>query len=229
MYSQRHLSRSNPRGDNMEQNLKQRLVGAIVLVSLAVIFIPIILEGPDEAWKPRSHSIPEPPQMDYRASMQLPLPTDTAQPEEADNTATAEERDSTLPLPAESTAPAPASQQAEPAAPPEPEPEPQSKPVAAPKPVAAVKSAPPAAAAASSTPALPAGWYVQVGSFSQQLNASGLRDRLKSAGYNTRLQATGDSYRVLVGPSGTRGEAEKQRDRLLAGQQLKGIVIQHSG
>ena len=28
----------------MEQKLKQRLVGAIILVSLAVIFIPIILE-----------------------------------------------------------------------------------------------------------------------------------------------------------------------------------------
>ena len=58
----------------MEQQLKQRLIGAVVLVSLAVIFIPVILEGPDDEWVPRTHDIPTPPELDYRASMDLPLP-----------------------------------------------------------------------------------------------------------------------------------------------------------
>jgi len=202
----------------MEQNLKQRLVGAIVLVSLAVIFIPIILEGPDDEWTPRNHSIPEPPQMDYRASMQLPLPSDTAEPV----TASAEP-----PTQAAVTPPAPTTPKPEPAPQPKPEPAPQPKP--APEPVAAAKPAAATAVPASAPAALPAGWYVQVGSFSQQMNASGLRDRLKSAGYDGRLQATGSAYRVLVGPADTRKQAEIQRDKLLAGQQLKGIVIQHSG
>lgn len=204
----------------MEQNLKQRLVGAIVLVSLAVIFIPIILEGPDDEWTPRSHSIPEPPQMDYRASMQLPLPADTAPPA-AGNAEPAGEPDSSRTV----AAPLPASPQPET----QPEPEPAPVPVPQPEPVAAAKPATPPADTASSADTLPAGWYVQVGSFSQQQNASGLRDRLTSAGYAARLQATGSTYRVLVGPAGTRGDAEKERDRLLAKQQLKGIVVQHSG
>jgi DedD protein len=206
----------------MEQNLKQRLVGAIVLVSLAVIFIPIILEGPDDEWTPRSHSIPEPPQMDYRASMQLPLPTDTVEPAAA-RAVPADEPDATEPVQTVSTPPAPA------AAEPEPGPAPQPEPVAVAKPETVAKPAAAKAAPASDPAALPAGWYAQVGSFSQKMNASGLRDRLKSAGYDARLQATGSSYRVLVGPVKTRVLAEKQRDQLLAGQQLKGIVIQLGG
>ena len=62
----------------MDQKTKQRLTGAIVLVALAVIFVPIILEGPDNEWTPRSHSIPEQPQMDYRASMELGIPEQPA-------------------------------------------------------------------------------------------------------------------------------------------------------
>jgi len=201
----------------MDQKLKQRLVGAIVLVSLAVIFIPIILEGPDDEWTPRSHNIPEPPQMDYRASMQLPLPAETPAP--------AAGPDSSAPAGVAITPLATPPPMARPEAAPEPAPESAPKP----EPVAVAKPAPPPAETAGSTAALPAGWYVQVGSFSQQPNASGLRDRLKSAGYAARLQATGSTFRVLVGPSDTRGEAEKQRDRLLAKQQLKGIVIQLSG
>jgi len=201
----------------MEQNLKQRLVGAIVLVSLAVIFIPIILEGPDDEWTPRNHGIPEPPQMDYRASMQLPLPADSEEPAAADRQVAME------PAPTAITPPVPAAPE------PEPEPEPAPQPEPKPEPVAQPESAPVATVPASAPAVVPAGWYVQVGSFNQQLNAIGLRDRLKSAGYDSQLQATGSAYRVLVGPAGTRAQAEKQRDKLLASRQLKGIVIEHSG
>ena len=59
----------------MNQLLKQRLVGAVVLVSLAVIFIPIILEGPDEEeWSPRTQGMPEPPQITYHAEDDVELP-----------------------------------------------------------------------------------------------------------------------------------------------------------
>lgn len=187
----------------MEQHLKQRLVGAIVLVSLAVIFIPIILEGPDDEWTPRNHSIPEPPRMDYRASMQLALPDAAPQPD----TGSDEPPDRQPPPPV-----------TEPQAP-QPAPEPVA--TAAPEPVPPARIASPAA--------MPAGWYVQVGSFSQRMNASGLRERLKSAGHDTHLQTSGKTYRVLVGPSDSRELAEKLRDRLLSEQQLKGLVVEHSG
>jgi cell division septation protein DedD len=75
------------------------------------------------------------------------------------------------------------------------------------------------------------GWFVQVGSFGQEINAKGLQERLKSAGYETRLQKAsigkGYAYRVLVGPSGSRTQAEKVAARLKSGQQLAGMVIEY--
>ncbi len=179
----------------MDQNLKHRLTGAIILVSVAVIFIPVILEGPDNEWAPLSHSIPEAPQMDFKAHLDVPAP---------------------IPAPVKPTAvPKPA------------EPEKTAVPVLASKPAPELaKQVQPATENLS-------GWYVQVGSFSQELNASGLGKRLELSGYETRLQKTttktGYAWRVMVGPGKTRGAAEKLRDRLAKDHQLKGIVINNPG
>lgn len=212
----------------MEQKLKQRLVGAIVLVSLAVIFIPIILEGPEDEWSPRNQGIPEPPRMDYGVDMELALPP-------VDTTETGEEEslDSATP---ETAAAAPAV--APPVVPPA-EPVTAAAPPPPPPAAAPEKPAkPPAAAAASAgetgtLPVPPPGWYIQVGSFSQRMNAEGLRDRLRAAGHTTRLQAINigkaQVYRVLVGPADTRASAEQQAARLEKQQKIKGIVIEYPG
>ena len=209
----------------MEQTMKQRLIGAIVLVSLAVIFIPIILEGPDDEWTPRSHSIPEQPQMDYRADMELQLPPEipvvdetvameviTQQPLESDMQPTVE------------------AVKTQPVAVKVPDP------VKVPEPVKATpKLAPPVKQAVQAVPKkqLLKGWFVQVGSFGQEMNARGLRDRLATAGFQVRLQdvelGKKHAYRVLVGPSTSRTEAEKQAERLKSGQHLKGMVIEYPG
>ena len=208
----------------MEQKLKQRLTGAIVLVALAVIFVPIILEGPDDDWTPRSHSIPEQPQMDYRADMELelPEPMPAAEPRSgrvmadarglrasalvADRRAQGGERSS----PAAEKAPVPVA--------------------APPKPVKAAPAPVPPKPEKVAEPTIK-GWFVQVGSFGQEMNASGLRERLKSAGYDARLQKVaigkGYAYRVLVGPSSSRASAEKTAARLKSGQQLAGMVIEY--
>jgi DedD protein len=198
----------------MEQKLKQRLVGAIVLVSLAVIFIPIILEGPDDEWSPRSHSMPEPPRMDYGVDMELALP-----PVETQEIAETEPEEAPEPVPAPVAAP-PAETPPEPAQPARP----------------AVKPSPPPAAAPTQSKPLavpPPGWYIQVGSFSQQMNAEGLRDRLQAAGHNTRLQAINigkaQVYRVLVGPATSRASAEQENAKLEKQQKIKGIVIEYPG
>jgi len=181
----------------MDQNLKHRLTGAIILVSVAVIFIPVILEGPDNEWAPLSHSIPEAPQMDFKAHLDVPAP---------------------IPAPVKPTAvqkPAEPEKTAVPV--------PESKPELEPEPAKQVQPV---------TESL-GGWYVQVGSFSQELNASGLGKRLELSGYQTRLQKTttktGYAWRVMVGPGKTRGAAEKLRDRLAKDHQLKGIVIHNPG
>lgn len=197
----------------MNQLLKQRLVGAVVLVSLAVIFIPIILEGPDDEWSPRTQGMPEPPQITYHTEGEAKLPL------------LVEESPQVLsPVPAGLTAePQPQAEVEIPATTPSPPPA-AAAPAPAPAPVS--KSPPPA-------PAATGDWAIQIGRFSQRLNAQGLRDRLKKAGYAAFLEEdrtnSGPSWRVLVGPLKTRGDAEKIRDELASKRQLKGFVIQNKG
>ncbi len=194
----------------MDQQLKQRLIGAVVLVTLAVIFIPVILEGPDDEWVPRTHDIPAPPELEYQASMDIPLPepdtpetpvTGTApvapapQPEQQPNAANTVVVDSALPGSPQVVAPD-TGQPAPPAEPPTPE-----------------KTAP--------------GWYAQVGSFSKQTNAVSMRDEVVKAGYPAQLQTVdtgkGSSYRVLVGPEKSRAGAEQLLRKL---DTRTGIVIE---
>ena len=209
----------------MEQKLKQRLVGAIILVSLAVIFIPIILEGPDDERAPRNTSMPEAPRMDYGVDMELALPpVETAETGEIENQEYAEPE-------APAAVPAVVPQAATPAEPVKAEP-PPAQPLAPPT----AEPAPAPAAASKKTDSLPVpppGWYIQVGSFSQRMNAEGLRDRLTAAGHKTRLQAINigkaQVYRVLVGPTSSRANAEQQNSRLEKQQQIKGIVIEYPG
>lgn len=209
----------------MEQTLKQRLIGAIVLVSLAVIFIPIILEGPDDEWTPRSHSLPEKPQLDYRADMDLVLPppvlVDDQEPKTAVTTQAA-------PSASEKPASEPASKPVRPEVKAEPEPAPVPARAAAPQKPPTRKPAPPAAAQKTLK-----GWFVQVGSFGQEMNAKGLQDRLVAGGFKTHLQkieiGKKHAFRVLVGPSASRAEAEKLAASLKSGQQLKGMVVEYPG
>jgi len=73
------------------------------------------------------------------------------------------------------------------------------------------------------------GWYIQVGSFSSEANASGLSKRLISSGYDARHQKTstksGHIYRVMVGPETSRAVAEQLRDTLGDEFRLEGIII----
>ncbi len=202
----------------MNQLLKQRLVGAVVLVSLAVIFIPIILEGPEHEWSPRTQGMPEPPQITYHAEDDVELPLPVEAPPEAAGPApggvTAEPQ-SRSPVDAGSATAIQPSSGNEPAA---------AAPAPAPQPV---RASPPPVPAASGD------WVIQVGRFTQRLNAQGLRDRLKKAGYAAFLREdksdSGQSWQVLVGPLKTRGDAEKIRDELASKRHLKGFVIQNKG
>ena len=211
----------------MDQKLKQRLTGAVVLVSLAVIFIPIILEGPDDEWTPRSHSIPEAPSVEYQAEVELPLPlpeetpASPAIPEPEPETASGTQSESIVveePLETAVVESRPA-----PVKVPVPVKTPDPVPVVPTKPA----STPPVSDPASSL----AGWYIQVGSFSQEMNATGLRERIAAWGFDVRTQkintGKGTAYRVLVGPAASRAKAEKLRDKLVSKHQIKGIVVEY--
>lgn len=80
----------------------------------------------------------------------------------------------------------------------------------------------------------PGAWAVQLGAFASEAQATALRDRLRSAGFDGFVDAitTGKSgrlWRVRAGPFATRADAEATRDTIATRLQLaKGtIVTQH--
>ena len=197
----------------MNIQLKQRLVGAVVLASLAVIIIPMLLPGEGSYTRPQQGSaIPTEP--DYRFA---PLP----EPPPAPPVARAP------PVPMEAL--------------PEPEVvEPTAKktlPKATEKtdiqPDLPIDAATPKESSASKVgDGQATAWVVQVGSFSSAKNAHALRDKLRKLGHATFVEAmkgkAGKSvYRVRVGPEVRRDLAEKLQQQLARDAKLKGIVLRY--
>jgi len=180
----------------MDFLLKQRLVGAIVLVALGVIFIPMLLEGPDRTLVPEMEELPA--LIDTEPAKPLgSFPSADAVPEEPDQAVIAAD---VLP---------------------EPEPEPEASEAAAVEQALEELPEPPAAKVADSVkkPEPLGSWVVQVGSFSSQENAIGLRDKLRGAGFVTQVEKErigGKTYfRVRVGPFLERAEAEQTQKVLV--------------
>jgi DedD protein len=211
----------------MDQMLKQRLIGAIVIISLAVIFIPMILEGPDDELSPRTQDMPPPPTIEYQAEVELPVPAVSPEPAESPAAAVTEQEVSAIAEPSAPPTEAVTNQAVTPVK--QPEPVESAKTI---KP-AVVKQPPPKAPPKTTTgPAITQGaWILQAGSFSQQANALSLRDRLKKSGYQASVQdskgAEGHVYRVLIGPVNDRQAAEKLRDKLVREQKLTAMVLEN--
>ena len=76
-------------------------------------------------------------------------------------------------------------------------------------------------------------WAIQLGSFGESKNALGLRDRLRAKGYRVFVQPAysdaGLVTRVFVGPELYRDEANAVRDRLYAETTLDGLVVRYPG
>jgi DedD protein len=201
--------------------LKQRLVGAIVLVALAVIFIPMLLPGEGDLSE-GIHGSNIPPEPDYRFSPISPAPD--APPMAAPPSVPMDD-----PALAEAASQEPVEEQ--PAAKPTAEAAVADKPKAA-----AVKKAPIIEKAATPKASSPSpekspqasGWVVQVGSFSSSRNAQALRDKLRKQGHASFVEATksasGSVYRVRVGPVVSRASAEQLNKKLAATAGLKGLV-----
>jgi len=210
----------------MDQMLKQRLIGAIVIIALAVIFIPMILEGPDDKLSPRTQSMPPPPAIDYQTEVELPVPATSSESSEVPSADVPEQEVTALPEPAIPQSEAAAT----PVQTPVKQPEPAEKP---PEPKPAVAKQPPAEKTPPKTvsTAGQGGWILQVGSFTQQANALSLRDRLKKSGYQVSVQvaksADGSIHRVLVGPVSDRPAADKLRDKLAREQKLTAMVLEN--
>ena len=191
----------------MESGLKQRIIGALVLVAAAVIFLPMLLSGQDETERVEVE-VPAEPVMDDSPLLTAQPPS---LPEPVPVPRIPEPMVDTPAVVAEPVAPAPVS---EPAAP-------------------AVTPAPADAAPTPPSAAAQGGWVVQQGSFSSQDNAEGLRKTLAEQGYNAYVRAASVDgkriVRVYVGPVATRDAANRIRDELERRHQNKGMVVAYDG
>ena len=203
----------------MNLQLKQRLVGAIVLVSLAVIVIPMLLDGGDGGRMPVNGSnVPPAPDYEFEAMeipLRLPEGPERVERESPPATPATPEPPQTKPAPRIERKPLVMSKPAE---------------TAAPKPL--VKPEPAAVAAGAPADADGGDWVVQLGSFSSAGNANALRDRVKKEGFSAFVEKhgteNGPSYRVRVGPVSGREKAEALRDRIERKLQLKGMPMPRS-
>ncbi|AIL60755.1 SPOR domain-containing protein [Pseudomonas alkylphenolica] len=215
----------------LDKVVKQRMVGALVLVALAVIFLPMLFSREDEMRQVRVEApeAPAAPSMPQVQVEPVPVPEPQVLPEE--NPVIVDE--STAPVQAPSTPIAPA-----PVAVPVPVPAPAPAPTVAAKPAtpppAAKPQTQPAPAVASATkPAagkidangLPVSWSVQLASLSNRAGAENLQKTLRSQGYNAYIRSAGGMNRVYVGPLIERAEAERLRDVISRQQKLNGIVV----
>jgi len=180
---------------------KQRIVGAIVLVALGVIFIPMILNRDDSGPGISDSNIPEkPPEL-----AQLPL--QAIPPAPAPPTPPAETRqpvdEATPKLPAAAVPPT-----SRPQAPPE-------------KPAANTQ--------ADTAAAISVGWVVQVASFSDRSKALALRDRLRKQKYTAFVESVtgkaGTLYRVRVGPVLHKEQAATLQKKISADFKIKDTLV----
>jgi DedD protein len=203
----------------MDRALKERIIGAAVLVVFVVLVVPVFLDGP--------------PQSGEIVSERVPLPGQVA---EGETRTVVLERDREEPVPV----PAPA---AEPQTRPQQKDEPVSRPEPESRPVAAARVEPRAEPEPEPEPAKPAAqqaapdsasstgmWAVQLGSFGNQQNAERLAADLRKQGFAAFLSQlstdSGQLHRVRIGPQKDRESAEAMAARLAkAGH--KGQVVPH--
>jgi DedD protein len=198
----------------LRKRARRRLIGAIVLVLLVVVLVPMFLEREPRLQK-QDMDIHIPPIPGQTKAPSIP---DAAPPPAASAPA------STPPIPSEPSAQpaAPASAESTPAAPaamPKPAaPETSSRPA----PVAQRQSeqAAKAAARAAAKPAAGEGFVVQLGAFSNSANAKHLLQQIKAHKFPVYSEALktpqGEKTRVRVGPYSSAEVAEKARARLKA-------------
>jgi DedD protein len=211
----------------LDKAYKQRMVGALVLIAIAVIFLPMLFSRQDEARHvqvdaPAAPQAPVAPQVkvepvsvpEQQPLPQEPVPTDDelAQPGQP----TVNQQPPSMPIAPAPAKPVPAAKAAPAPAPAKPAPAPQAAPAPA---------APAADPSRVDANGLSVTWAVQVASLSNRANADNLQKTLRTQGYNAYIRTSDGVNRVFVGPLIERAEADRLRDQLDKQQKLKGIVV----
>jgi DedD protein len=205
----------------LNKNLKQRLVGILVLVALAVIFIPVLFDFEPRQPIDTATQIPPAPEIQpvEMAEPEIPdVDNDVVPPDEIFDLAHADEEEAPEPN-AEVVA----------------EPQPKSGLAEAPKEdVAVPEETPRAVAPESSKPrlaenGLPEAWVVQVASYPEKAKAEALSSRLQTAGFRAFVRPVkvnqGTYHRVYVGPHILKKSAEEEKVKIDNSLDVNSLII----
>lgn len=195
----------------MERRLKERLIGAAVLVMLAVIFIPMILDDTSETDVAITETnIPARPEDDFNSRIVplkesdfTPIPVESLPQEETEQMVEvleeqAKATEQSIPVIEDDTKPTPVQT--------------REKPI-------------------DSNHMGITAWVVQLGSFGSEENAQKLNEKLRLAGYPAFVEPlknkSGMAYRVRVGPELLRSDAQALQKKLKKTMQIDGIIIRY--
>ncbi|AJE20889.1 SPOR domain-containing protein [Azotobacter chroococcum] len=191
----------------LDKRLKQRMIGALVLLALAVIFLPMLFTREDEVRQvvveaPPMPKAPPAPRVEVEPVAVL---EPVILPEEPPPSTAVASTPATPAVPAASTSTRDKTQATNPAPPP--------------------AQAKVAEASRLDANSLPASWSIQLASLSNSANAQALQKTLRSQGYNAYIRHVDGMNRVYVGPVIERSEANRLRDQLKRQHSLSGFVV----
>lgn len=216
-----------------DNKFKQRIVGALVLIALAIIFLPMLFSSKEEQPLPRvevpTPAIPVmPPVPDVHVE-----PVEVPEPvlDEYEPVVEADESEFTLIETTPVTVPVP--QQPQPAI----QPEPVAKPVVEPevKPAPAVAKPVEPVSKPVEKPAttgidrnnLPVSWSIQLASLGSLDNAEKLRDSYRAKHYTAYVRSAGGVHKVLIGPLIREAEAVAMCKQLKARDKQECFVLRY--
>ena len=199
----------------LDKGLLQRMVGALVLIALAVIFVPMLFNREDDLRHvtvdaPTIPAAPAPAEIEMQ---EVEVPEPASEPEGFE----------IIEEGAEAEAASPVGEQAS-------EPIEPIEPVATSEPAPAAQPPVEQPQAAKVEPRLdndnlPVSWSIQLASLSNRASAESLQQTLRSQGYNAYIRTADGMNRVFVGPLVERSEANRLRDVLQRQQKLDGFVV----
>ncbi|MCW8825267.1 MAG: SPOR domain-containing protein [Gammaproteobacteria bacterium] len=187
----------------MNQQLKQRVIGAIVLISAAVIFIPALLDGSHKNVSPlQERQTPQKPNF-YFEDIKLPKSVDAVK---TPSRIIEDKRDVSKLKPLVKPSVESKANDETP------------KSIIRPDKV-------------SVNPNSPSAWVVQIASLTNSERALELRDKLKKLGFSAFVEEIPKDgkkfYRVRVGPELKQAEAEALQQRIKKKMKLEGNVLRY--
>lgn len=203
----------------MDDGLKQRLIGAVVLIAIAILFVPSLFnQGGRKAIDLTTQVPPEPESITEPLEIPIPAPPESARPgkplaENYDHSTTVSERSAPeAPEPVEDSVSEAGTASAAPK-PPEVKPD-----VAKDLPVLNAEG-------------VPRAWSIQVASFSEKSRADAMIKKLADEGFErsyvrSASSANGELYRVFVGPKINRADAESDQAKLNAALKVKSLLVE---